>query len=120
MKNTQKSNHPTTPVENLEVVKTEKSKPHGPVSTPVIVHVHNRHRIRNVVHISMLMPILLLVIRHYIPEIEQNIPHVYQFLDQVAIPIIEWSYQLGLKAFHWLMNQEWFANIIQVLADLAV
>ncbi|MBQ9280105.1 MAG: hypothetical protein IJ215_03565 [Clostridia bacterium] len=120
MKTTNKSN--PTPIDTLEVVNTKKpdKKPNGPVSTPMVVHVHNHNRVRNVVRFSLLMPVLLLVLRHYLPEIEQDIPYVYQFLDRVMIPIIEWAHKLGLKAINWLTAQEWVANVIQTIANLAV
>lgn len=84
------------------------------VVSPVRVRRHRRIRF------SLLLPIALLVLRHIVPEVAEEIPYVYEFLDNVVVPIIEWVYKLGMKVFTLLMEQAWFANIIEFFANLAV
>lgn len=79
-----------------------------------------RVRLVNGLKISIWLEVALLVARHFVPEIEEQLPAVYSFLDSVALPIINWLYAFAMKCVNWLMSQEWIANIIEFLRNLAV
>ena len=85
-----------------------------PVAKPIRVHLAKGLKI------SIWLEIALLVARHFVPEIEEQLPAVYDFLDTVALPIINWLYAIGMKCVNWLMSQGWIANIIEFLRNLAV
>ena len=88
------------------------------VSVPVAKSV--RVRLIAGLKISIWLEVALLVARHFVPEIEEQLPAVYSFLDSVALPILNWLYAIGMKCVNWLMSQEWIANIIEFLRNLAV
>ena len=83
------------------------------VSVAKPVNVHFRRGL------GLVMPIALLVVRHFVPEISESLPHVYALLDEIVIPIIDWSYKLCMKVLNIFVQKEWFQKIIETLANLA-
>lgn len=79
-----------------------------------------RVRITRGLKISIWLEVALLVVRHFAPEVEAQLPSVYRFLDDVALPIINWLYAIGLKGIELLMSQAWIASIIELLRNLAM
>lgn len=70
--------------------------------------------------VTIWLELALLVVRHFCPEIQEQIPAVYQFLDGVALPIINWLYAIVLKAVQWLISQPMIQNILEMLKNLAM
>lgn len=69
--------------------------------------------------ISIWLEIVLLVVRHFCPEVQEQIPAVYQFLDSVALPIINWLYAIVMKLAQWLLSQPAVQNVLEALKNIA-
>lgn len=54
----------------------------APITRPI------RVRLFRGLRISILLPIALLVIRELVPGVAESLPHVYEFLDSVIVPIL--------------------------------
>lgn len=72
------------------------------------------------VGVSLKLILLLLVVREFCPNAVEAIQPVYDFLDAVMLPVINWVYRIGLKVVYELLEMEFFAHIIQFLNNLAL
>ena len=84
------------------------------------VTVKGRVSVSRVARLSILVPVILLALREFLPGIEEHLKYTYLFLDQVIIPIIEWFYRIVLKAYNHLMAEGWFKNAIDALNNLSL
>lgn len=78
-----------------------------------------RVRLVKGIKISIWLELVLLVVRHFCPEVQEQIPAVYQFLDSVTLPIINWLYAIVMKLAQWLLSQAAVQNVLEALKDLA-
>ena len=115
MKNNNVEAREVVAMKELEKKQEKNKQPEQPV-----IVIKNRHIVRHVLEIGILLPLILLVLRRVVPGIVEEIPNVYRFLDAVVIPVVEWFYKLLMKCYAWLMEQPWFKSIIDWFANLAV
>ena len=115
MKNTNVEDREVVAMKELEKKQEKNKQPEQPV-----IVIKNRHIVRHVLGFGVLFPVILLVIRHLVPGIQEDIPQMYRFLDAVYLPIIEWAYKLVMMIINFLMDQPWFKSTIDWFANLAI
>lgn len=103
---------PATKKENIKIERKDPTtmKQH---KTPLYVKVINWSSL------SLWLPLALLALRCFAPEIEREIPGIYKFLDTVVVPPINWIYALATKGINWLLNLGFVQTIIEFLSNLA-
>jgi len=62
--------------------------------------------------------VAMIAIRHFIPEMETQLPGVYKLLDEVAIPVINWLYAMACKVYITFANLPVVENVLDILANL--
>lgn len=70
--------------------------------------------------VTIWLELALLVVRHFCPEIQEQIPAVYEFLDNIALPVINWLYAVAMKVVQWIVSQPVIQNILEMLKNLAM
>lgn len=69
--------------------------------------------------INLWFVLALLVVRHFVPEIAEEISAVYEFLDTVVLPIVNWLYTVSLKVVNQFIHEGWVAKLLEILRNLA-
>ena len=67
----------------------------------------------------LLVVMLLFAARHFVPEIEEALPHLFQFLDVVVCPVLDWIYACCMKFINILVSDPLVAKILEFLRSLA-
>ena len=67
----------------------------------------------------LLVVVLLFAARHFVPEVEEALPHLYQFLDGVVIPVLDWIYSISMKFINMLIEEPLVAKFLEALRSLA-
>ena len=67
----------------------------------------------------LLVVVLLFAARHFVPEIEEALPHLFQFLDVVVCPVLDWIYACCMKFINILVSDPLVAKILEFLRSLA-
>lgn len=68
---------------------------------------------------SIRLEVLLLVIRHFAPEVAEELPAVYKFLDAVMLPVINWLYAVAMNLIQFVVEWPWVQAILEWLQNLA-
>lgn len=79
-----------------------------------------RVRLVKGLRVSMWVWLALLVIRHFCPEVQEQIPAVYQFMDNVALPILDWLYAIVMKGVQWFTSLPGVRSVLEALKNLAM
>lgn len=67
-----------------------------------------------------IFPLLaLLVARHLIPEIQEDIPLIYELYDEVVIPVWEWGAGALLNGLEWFCSLPWMEKLLELLSRIA-
>ena len=108
--------------ENVKEVNKEKSenKKVEMHKAPIIRRPNCRRICFRGFRMTFWFELALLVIRHFVPEIEEQIPAVYAFIDNIMLPIINWMYAIAMKAAQFVMSDEGIATILEWLSNLAM
>ena len=77
-------------------------------------------RIVRGLELSIVPTLILLALREFLPGMEAHLPHVYEFLDGVVVPVWEWGYQLALKGVKLVGTQPWVQQVLAFLKELAI
>lgn len=63
--------------------------------------------------------VLLLVARELAPGMENHLPKVYEVLDTIFVPVIEWAYGVFKNIFDILLSSKTVAQVLEWLRTLA-
>ena len=77
-------------------------------------------RLNKVLTRTFWVVVVLMIIRHFVPEMEESLSGVYSFLDGCILPVVNWAFDICSKVVQELLNQQWFANFLATLKGLSM
>ena len=84
----------------------------------VVCKVPFRFWIGKTFKITFWLELALLALRHFCPEVAETMPHVYMFLDTVAVPVFDWCWALLLNAIEWLTSLPFVVKLLELAQNM--
>lgn len=70
------------------------------------------------VRIMLIFAIVLLVVRHFIPSIEDVLPAPFYLLDEFVVPILNWLYAMFAKILEYITSLPVIERVLASLRNL--